>query len=93
MATPKGMRAIQLEVNAMDAIHVYSNGQHVWLQLRRKVLTEEDIGSPLFKTAICIDTKTAEKLGMELLKIADGNKGKQRAKSKQAATKSTGKTK
>jgi hypothetical protein len=87
MATPKGMRAIKLVVNESDAIHVYSNEHHVWLQLRRNVPTEIDIGRPSFKTAMCLQTGTAEKLGAELLKIAERNKRKQRANSKRAATK------
>lgn len=80
MTTPKGMRSVQLPVNATDAIHVYSDEQHIWLQLRRNVPTEQDIGRPSFKTAICLTPGTAHKLGLELLNLAERNKDKQKSK-------------
>ena len=80
MATPKGMRAVQLPVNETDAVHVYSDDQHIWIQLRRAVPTEHDIGSPSFKTALCLAPSTAHKLGSELLKLAERNKSKQKTK-------------
>lgn len=80
MATPKGMRAIQLPVNATDAIHVYSDEQHIWLQLRRAVPSEQDIGRASFKIAFCLAPGTADKLGLELLAIAKRNKAKQKIK-------------
>ena len=81
MAPPKGMRAVQLPVNETDAVHIYSDDQHIWIQLRRAVPTEHDIGSPSFKTALCLTPITAHKLGSELLKLAERNKVKQKAKS------------
>ncbi len=75
MATPKGMRAAQFPVNASDAIHVYSDANHIWLQLRRDVPTEQDIGRSSFKVALCIQPGTAHKLGLELMNIAEKNKG------------------
>jgi hypothetical protein len=86
MATPKGMRAVQLAVNATDAIHVYSDDQHIWLQLRRDMPTENDIGRPSFKAAFCLTPGTAHKLGLELLNIAERNKDKQKAKTAAATT-------
>jgi ribosomal protein S27AE len=80
MATPKGMRAVQVPVNETDAVHVYSDDQHIWIQLRRTVPTEHDIGKPSFKTAMCLAPGTAHKLGSELLKLAERNKGKQKTK-------------
>jgi hypothetical protein len=74
MATPKGMRAVQLPVNGTDAIHVYSDDQQIWLQLRRDVPTEHDIGRSSFKAALRLTPGTAHKLGLELLNIADRNK-------------------
>lgn len=82
MATPKGMRALQFPVNAYDAIHVYSDETHIWLQLRRDVRTEQDIGRSSFKVALCLQPGTAHKLGLELMNIADRNKEKLKAKSK-----------
>jgi hypothetical protein len=79
MATPKGMRAVQLPVNGTDFIHVYSDDQHIWLQLRREVPREQDIGRPSFKTSFCLTPGTAHKLGLELLIIAERNKDKQKA--------------
>ena len=80
MATPKGMRAVQLPVSGTDAVHVYSDDQHIWIQLRRAVPTEHDIGSPSFKIALCLTPSTAHKLGSELLKLAERNKANQRTK-------------
>lgn len=73
------MRAVQLPVNGTDSIHVYSDDQHIWLQLRREVPTEQDIGRPSFKTSFCLTPGTAHKLGLELLNIAEHNKDKQKA--------------
>lgn len=79
MATPKGMRLFQLPVNPTDAVHVYSDDQHIWLQLRRDVPTERDIGRSSFKTAMCLTSGTAHKLGLELLNLAERNKQKAKA--------------
>ena len=80
MATPKGMRAVQLPVNATDAIHVYSDDNHIWLQLRRDVPTDQDIGRSSFKVALCMQPGTAHKLGLELMNIAERNKEKSKTK-------------
>jgi hypothetical protein len=81
MATPKGMRVVPLPVNATDAVHIYSDQQHIWLQLRRAVPTEHDIGRSSFKVALCLTAGTARKLGLELLNLAERNNAKQKAKS------------
>jgi hypothetical protein len=80
MATPKGVRAVRLPVNGTDAVHVYSDDKRIWLQLRRKVPTERDIGKPSFKAALCLTPGTARKLGSELLEIANRNELKLRTK-------------
>jgi hypothetical protein len=80
VATPKGMRAVQLSVNAIDAIHVYSDDNHIWVQLRRDVPTDQDIGRSSFKVALCIQPGTAHKLGLELMNIAERNKEKFKSK-------------
>lgn len=95
MATPKGFRAVQFDVNATDAVHVYSDEDHIWLQLRRDVPTEQDIGRPTFKVAICLQPGMAHKLALELMNVADENKTKQVAKSaagKQPKSKSSSAT-
>lgn len=81
MATPKGMRAQQFPLNASDVIHVYSDENHIWLQLRRDVPTEHDIGRSSFKVAVCLQPGTAHKLGLELMNVADSNKEKAKSKS------------
>lgn len=81
MATPKGMRATQYPVSETDAVHLYSDDTHIWLQLRRDVPTEKDIGRSSFKVAFCLTPGTAHKLGLELINIADRNKEKLKAKS------------
>jgi hypothetical protein len=93
MATPKGMRAVRLPVNGTDAVHVYSDDRRIWLQLRRKVPTECDIGKPSFKAALCLTPGTARKLASELLKIAQLNEGKQKAKASPAAKQLSAKAK
>lgn len=75
----------QFAVNNTDAIHVYSDDQHIWLQVRRDVPTEHDIGKPSFKTALCIQPGTARKLGLELMNIAEKNAEKLKAKNLAAA--------
>ena len=80
MANPKGMRVLPLAVNGSDAIHVYSDATHIWLQLRRDVPTEENIGRSSFKVAVCMTSGTAHKLGLELLNVAEKNKEKMKAK-------------
>ena len=82
MATPKGVRSITLPVNGSDAVHVYSDDEHIWLQLRRSVPTEQDMGRPSFKVAFCLQPGTARKLALELLTIAERNSDKQKAKQK-----------
>ncbi len=91
MATPKGMRAQQFLINPSDAIHVYSDDSHIWLQIRRTVPTEQDIGRSSFKVALCLQPGTALKLGLELMNIAERNKEKLKAKA--VAGSKSGKTK
>jgi hypothetical protein len=80
VATPKGMRAQQFPVNASDVIHVYSDDSHIWLQIRRDVPTEQDIGRSSFKVALCLQPGTAHKLGLELMNVAERNKEKLKIK-------------
>jgi hypothetical protein len=68
------MRAAQFPVNGSDVIHVYSDENHIWLQLRRDVPTEQDIGRTSFKVGLCMQPGTAHKLGLELMNIAERTK-------------------
>jgi hypothetical protein len=85
MATPKGVRAQQFAVNATDNVHVYSDDTRIWIQLRRDVPTDQDIGRTSFKVALCLTPGTAHKLGLELINIADRNKEKQKVKAQAGA--------
>jgi hypothetical protein len=87
MATPKGMRSQQFPVNATDSVHVYSDDTHIWVQLRRDVPTELDIGRTSFKFAICLQPGTAHKLGLELINVADRNREKSKVKAKPVSSK------
>jgi len=79
------MRAAQFPVNGLDVIHVYSDENHIWIQLRRDVPTEQDIGRSSFKVALCMQPGTAQKLGLELMNIAEKNKERMKAKASSAA--------
>lgn len=79
MSNPKGMRVTPFKVNGSDAIHVYSDATHIWLQLRRDVPTQQDIGRSSFKVALCMTPGTAHKLCLELLSIAATNTAKMKA--------------
>ena len=70
MPAPKGMRTITFSVNTTDAVHVYSDAQRIWLQLRRDIPTQQDIGKPSFKTALSLTPAQAIALAGELLTAA-----------------------
>jgi hypothetical protein len=84
VATPKGMRAAQFPVNGSDVIHVYSDESHIWIQLRRDVPTEHDIGRSSFKVALCMQPGTAHKLGLELMNVAEKSKERMKTKASSA---------
>lgn len=87
------MRAAQFPVNGSDVIHVYSDESHIWIQLRRHVPTEQDIGRSSFKVALCMQPGTAHKLGLELMNIAEKKKERMKAKASSAAAPKTPKPK
>jgi hypothetical protein len=70
MATPKGIRAKPIPINATDAVHIYSDSTKIWLQLRREHPTEDDIGIASFKTALRITPTQAIAIAGELLSVA-----------------------
>jgi len=94
VTTSKGTRAARFPVNTSDAIHVYSDDGHIWIQIRRDVPTEQDIGRSSFKVAVCVQPGTAHKLAMELMTIAVRNQERMKAKASASAkpTPTTGKT-
>jgi hypothetical protein len=67
------MRFVPFGVNATDAVHVYSDGQRIWLQLRRDVPTIQDIGRPSFKAALTLTPQQAIAIAGELLTAATRN--------------------
>lgn len=67
MPAPKGMRFIPIAIGPTDAIHIYSDAQRIWLQLRRHVPTEHDIAKPSFKVALSLTPEQAIALANELL--------------------------
>jgi len=79
VATPKGMRLIQYPLNPSDSIHLYSNDNHIWIQLRRNVPTEQDIGRSSFKIAFSVHPGMAQKIGLELMNLAEKAKAKAKA--------------
>ena len=54
-------------VNDTEAVHIYSDAQHIWLQLRRHHPTHQDIGNPSFKAAISLTPTQAIAIAGELL--------------------------
>ena len=74
MPAPKGMRAMTFSVNSTDAVHVYSDAQHIWLQLRRAIPTQDDISAPSFKTAIRLTRDQAISIAGELLTASTHHK-------------------
>ena len=70
MTTPKGTRARQIQLGTGDAIHVYSNGCGIVLQLRRAVPTEQDLTAASFKVGVKVSPMEAISLAGELLTVA-----------------------
>jgi hypothetical protein len=90
------MRAKPFKIGS-DAVHIYSDAQRIWLQLRRKVPTEHSIAKPSFKVALSLTSELATAIASELLTAArrkaaaqSGGKlqpgGKQRHKPKSPPT-------
>ena len=64
------MRVVPFAINTTDAVHVYSDSNRIWLQLRRDVPTLQDIGKPSFKSALNLTPVQAIALAGELLTAA-----------------------
>jgi hypothetical protein len=89
MPAPKGMRAVRFTICSTDRVHIYSDAQRIWLQLRREVSTEHDIAKPSFKVALSLTPEQAIEIAGELLTAAtrkappqSGGPGKQPPKPK-----------
>jgi len=68
--TPKGMRPQSFSVKNGDAVLVYSNGEKLYLRIRRTVATEVSIGDPSFKVAVELSATDALAIAGELLGAA-----------------------
>ena len=70
MPAPKGMRFVPFALGSTDAVHIYSDTNRIWLQLRRDVPTAQDIGKPSFKVALSLTPEQAIAIAGELLTAA-----------------------
>ena len=52
------------------AVHVYSDMSRIWLQVRRCIPTQDDIGTPSFKVAVGLTKNQAIAIAGELLAAA-----------------------
>jgi hypothetical protein len=68
--TPKGMRAQKIPLTSGESVHIYSNDERFYLQLRRDVPTEADISKPSFKVAVELSHGEAVAIAGELLTVA-----------------------
>jgi hypothetical protein len=68
--TPKGMRAKNIPLASGGAIHIYSDKEWFFLQLRRDMPTEKDIEQPSFKVAVALSPAEAIAVAGELLTVA-----------------------
>jgi hypothetical protein len=64
------MRFVPFAVSGTDAVHIYSDAQRIFLQLRRDVPTEHDIARPSFKVALSLTPEQAIAIAGELLTAA-----------------------
>lgn len=71
MTTPKGMRARAFKLHSGDQVMVYSDAEHIFLQVRHEVPTEQDILTPSVKAAVPLTTDEALGLVTELLEVVN----------------------
>ncbi len=70
MPAPKGIGAVAFTISSEEAVHVYGDAGRIWLQLRRNVLTKDDIETPSFKVVVTLTQKQAIAIAGELLTAA-----------------------
>jgi hypothetical protein len=75
MGTPPNMRHKPFPLKSGDSVHVYSDATRILLQLRREILTEQDILTPSFKTAVPLTEGEALALAAELLSVVACRRG------------------
>ncbi|HEX6555807.1 MAG TPA: hypothetical protein VF026_23815 [Ktedonobacteraceae bacterium] len=69
MSTPKGMTCRNFTLACRDQILLYHNAEHIIMQLRHHVPTEDNILNPSFKVAVELSPVEALALASELLTI------------------------
>lgn len=67
MTNPKGMRTRAFKLAYTGQLHVYSDEQHLILQLRQSTPTEENVLMPSFKVAVQLTISEALAVAGELL--------------------------
>jgi hypothetical protein len=85
MSVPKGTRLVRVGTSSDDAVHIYSNGYQIWLQIRRKVPTERAIAKPSFKVALNLTPAQAVAIANELQTAAKRKPPTSTAKAKKPA--------
>jgi hypothetical protein len=73
-------------VNNTDAIHIYSERNEIWLQLRRDIPTQENIGEPSFKSSFRLTSNQAIAIAGELLTAATYHQNTRPIKPDQSTT-------
>jgi hypothetical protein len=64
------MRVVPVAISETDAVHIYSNKGHIWLQLRRRIPTERSITITSFKATLALSPDQATAVATELLVAA-----------------------
>ncbi|GHO98501.1 hypothetical protein KSF_085490 [Reticulibacter mediterranei] len=70
MATPKGLKQFHRTLPNGDKVLIYSNQNHIMLQLRREVPTELNLLEPSFKVAVDLSPVDALLIASELFAAA-----------------------
>ncbi len=70
MSTPKGMSQRPFNLVSNDQVFIYHNQEHIVLQLRRQVPSDQNLLQPSFKVAVKLTPIEALSLASELLTIA-----------------------
>jgi aspartokinase len=64
------MRVVPVAISETDAVHIYSDPEHIWLQLRRHVPTAKTITTTSFKTTLTLTPQQAVAIANELITVA-----------------------
>jgi hypothetical protein len=70
MSTPKGMKCTPRTLATGDKIHIYSDADHIVLQMRHQVPTEEQLLESSFKVAVALSPGEAIAVASDLLNAA-----------------------